>query len=464
MAKLLNHLPTAELQAIDAAYHMHPFTANSALGKKGARIITGADGVTLTDSEGEKILDAMAGLWCVNIGYGRDEIAEVAARQLKQLPYYNTFFQTSTVPAISLAQKIADLTPDDLDHVFFANGGSDANDTNIRIARHYWAAQGKPEKTVIISRKNAYHGSTMGSASLGGMTAMHAQGGLPIADIVHIDQPAWYAEGGEMPPEEFGLERARQLEAKIHELGEDRVAAFIAEPIQGAGGVIIPPQTYWPEIQRICDEHEILLIADEVICGFGRTGNWFGSQTYDIRPDIMTLAKGLSSGYAPIGASVCNAKVAAVMDEVEFAHGYTYSGHPVSCAVAMENLRIMEEEKMVEHVQNVAAPYLKTMWEGLADHPLVGEARILGMFGALAMTPDKASRAAFASEKGTVGGIVRDRCFANNLVMRAVGDQMIISPPLIFSPADIDLLQERVIKSLDEGLKIAKDEGLMKAA
>ena len=464
MKPISNHMPTAELQALDAAHHMHPFTAGAELGAKGARVITQASGVTLTDSEGNRILDAMAGLWCVNIGYGREELAEAASRQMKQLPYYNTFFQTTHVPAIALAARLAELAPGDLNHVFFAGSGSEANDTNIRLVRHYWAAKGEPEKKVIISRWNAYHGSTMGGASLGGMKGMHAQGGLPIPDIAYIDQPHWYAEGGDMSPEEFGLERARQLEAKIAELGEDKVAAFIAEPVQGAGGVIIPPETYWPEIQRICDAHDILLIADEVICGFGRTGNWFGSQTMNIRPHIMTIAKGLSSGYAPIGGSLVCDEVAEVIAAGEFAHGYTYSGHPVCAAVALENLRIIEEEKIIEHVREVAAPYMAEKWAALADHPLVGEARIVGLMGSLALTPDKGARAKFASEAGTVGLHCRDRCFANNLIMRHVGDRMIIAPPLVIQTADIDILFERAVKSLDETFAKIKAEGLYKAA
>ncbi|WP_114965245.1 aspartate aminotransferase family protein [Alkalilacustris brevis] len=464
MTRITNHMPTAALQALDAAHHMHPFTAAAELAAKGARVITRASGVRLTDSEGNEILDGMAGLWCVNIGYGREELAEAAARQMRELPYYNTFFQTTHVPAIALAARIAELAPGDLNHVFFAGSGSEANDTNIRMVRQYWAALGKPEKRVIISRKNAYHGSTMGGASLGGMAAMHSQGGLPIADIVHIDQPHWYAEGSDMTPEDFGRARARQLEEKIAELGEDRIAAFIAEPVQGAGGVIIPPESYWPEIQRICDAHDILLIADEVITGFGRTGNWFGSQTLGIRPDIMTIAKGLSSGYAPIGGSIVSDGVAEVLGRDEFYHGYTYSGHPVSAAVALENLRIMDEERIIEHVRDVAAPHLAAAWASLADHPLVGEARSLGLMASLALSPDKARRAPFAAPAGTVGHICRERCFANNLVMRHVGDRMVIAPPLVITPADIDLLIERARKALDETWAAARDKGLLEAA
>ncbi|OSQ53190.1 aspartate aminotransferase family protein [Marivita geojedonensis] len=463
MVSITNHMPTSELQALDAAHHMHPFTHGSGLAGKGARIITRANGAWLTDSDGNRILDAMAGLWCVNIGYGRKELAQAAARQMEELPYYNTFFQTTHVPAIALSKKLAELAPEGFNHTFFAGSGSEANDTNLRLVRTYWAEKGQPERNIVISRWNAYHGSSVGSGSLGGMKGMHMQGGLPIPDIHHIDQPNWWAEGGDMTPEEFGLERARQLEAAIEELGPERVAAFIAEPIQGAGGVIVPPDTYWPEIQRIVDKYGILLIADEVICGFGRTGNWFGSQTMNIRPHIMTIAKGLSSGYQPIGGSIICDEVAEVINSIEFNHGYTYSGHPVACAVALENLRILDEEKIVEKVATETAPYLKEKFETLTDHPLVGEAKIVGMMGSIALTPDKASRAAFEAEAGTVGFICRERCFSNNLVMRHVGDRMIISPPLVIAKDEIDTLIERAWQSLDECHARLKDEGLMKA-
>ncbi|WP_299586012.1 aspartate aminotransferase family protein [uncultured Tateyamaria sp.] len=464
MATITNHLPTSELQALDAAHHMHPFTAGGELAEKGARVITRAKGVYLNDSEGNEILDGMAGLWCVNIGYGRSELADVAARQMRELPYYNTFFQTTHVPAIALAQKIAELAPGDLNHVFFAGSGSEANDTNIRMVRTYWATKGKPEKSIIISRKNAYHGSSVGSGSLGGMTPMHEQGGMPIPDIVHIDQPNWWSEGGDSTPEDFGLARAQQLEQAILAHGEDRIAAFIAEPIQGAGGVIIPPGTYWPEIQRICDKYDILLIADEVICGFGRTGNWFGSQTLGIKPHIMTIAKGLSSGYQPIGGSIVCDEVAEVIGSGEFNHGYTYSGHPVASAVALENLRILEEEHVLDHVRDVAMPALHEMWHGLADHPLVGETTIVGMMGSLALTPHKDSRAKFAMDAGTAGFMCRERCFANNLIMRHVYDRMVISPPLVITPEDIAELGRRARTALDECYAQLKDGDMLKPA
>ncbi len=459
MNMITNHMPTAELQRLDAAHHFHPFTDKAGLAAKGARVITRGEGVWLTDSEGHRIIDGMAGLWCVNIGYGRKELAAVAARQMEELAYYNTFFQTTHVPAIALAAEIAKLAPGDLNHVFFAGSGSEANDTNIRLVRRYWDVKGKPWRKTIIARWNGYHGSTMGGGSLGGMKPIHAHGGK-IEGIEHIDQPYWWGEGGEMSEDDFGLARARQLEEKILQIGPDNVAAFIGEPVQGAGGVIIPPKTYWPEIQRICDKYGILLIADEVITGFGRTGNWFGSQTFGIKPHIMTIAKGLSSGYAPIGGSIVCDEVAEVVGSAgEFFHGYTYSGHPVAAAVALENLRIMQDEKIVEHVRDVAHPYLKERWEALVDHPMVGEAKLVGLMGSIALTPNKAKRASFP-EAANVGYRTRERCFANDLIMRAVGDRMIIAPPLVITPAEIDVLIERARKSLDEAYKIVRDEGL----
>ncbi len=463
MNMITNHMSTAELQKLDAAHHMHPFTDANGLAAKGARVIKSAKGVFLTDSEGHKIIDGMAGLWCVNIGYGRPELGNVAKRQMDELCYYNTFFQTTHVPAIALAAELAKIAPEGMNHTFFAGSGSEANDTNIRLVRRYWQVKGMPEKRVIIARKNGYHGSTMGGGSLGGMSPIHAHGGK-IDGIVHIDQPDWWSEGGDMTPEDFGLARARALEDAILEIGVDKVAAFIGEPIQGAGGVIVPPSTYWPEIQRICDKYGILLIADEVITGFGRTGNMFGSTTFGIKPHIMTIAKGLSSGYQPIGGSIISDEVFNVVAEGgELFHGYTYSGHPVASAVALENLRIIQEEGIVEHVRDVAHPYLKAKWDALTDHPMVGEAKLVGLMGSIALTPNKEKRAKFASEAGTVGYKTRERCFANNLVMRHVGDRMIIAPPLVITPEEIDILIERAKKSLDEAYKIVKDEGLFVA-
>ena len=440
---------TQQLQDIDGQHHIHPFTDHKALMEKGTRIITRADGVYLWDSDGNKILDGMAGLWCVNVGYGRQELVDAATDQMQELPYYNNFFQTTHPPAIELSKALVDISPSQFNHVFFTNSGSEANDTVVRMVRHFWALEGKPEKTVIISRENAYHGSTVAGSSLGGMKGMHAQGGI-LHDIEHIAQPYWYRSGSEMDPEEFGLKTAQALEIRIKEIGEDRVAAFIAEPVQGAGGVIIPPASYWPEIQRICKKYGILLIADEVICGFGRLGEWFGSEYFDIEADLMPIAKGLSSGYLPIGGLMVGDRVTetVINKGSDFNHGFTYSGHPAACAVALENIRILKDEKIIEKAKNELSPYLQKKWLALGDHPIVGEARGIGMVGALELVKDKNTKTSYPSDQN-VGTICRDFCFNNGLIMRAVGDAMIICPPLVISYSEINELIEKAKLCLD---------------
>lgn len=444
-------LDTAQWQQLDRQHHLHPFTDHKSLHSHGTRVITRAEGVYLWDSEGNRILDGMAGLWCVNIGYGRRELVDAACQQMQELPYYNSFFKTTTPPAIALAKLLAEVSPPQFNHVFYTGSGSECNDTVLRMVRRYWDIKGYANKHVIISRKNAYHGSTVAGASLGGMSGMHAQGGLPIPDIVHIDQPYWYgeAEPGETP-EAFGLRIAGQLETKILELGVDRVAAFIGEPIQGAGGVIIPPSTYWPEIQRICDAYGILLIADEVICGFGRTGKWFGHEHFGFKPDLMCTAKGITSGYLPLGAVMIADRVAEVLvaNGGEFNHGFTYSGHPVCCAVAAENIRILRDEGIIARVETEAGPYFQAKLAELAEHPLVGETRGVGLVGAIELVKDKKNKV-FFEDKGAVGTLCRDFCFANGLIMRAVGDTLIVSPPLTISLAEIDEWQTLARLCLD---------------
>lgn len=449
----INLRSTEDYQAMDAAHHWHPFTDTAELAAKGARVITKAEGVWLTDSEGHRILDGMAGLWCVNVGYGREEIAEAIARQARDLPYYNTFFQSTHPPVAEFAEALCAQAPAHMNRVFFTNSGSESNDTVFRLARVYWDCMGKPEKKHFIGRKNGYHGSTVAAASLGGMNAMHVQSGLPIEGIHHIGQPYWFGEGRDtgMTPEEFGLARARELEAKILAVGADHVAAFIAEPIQGAGGVIIPPESYWPEIQRICREHDILLVADEVICGFGRTGNWWGCETFGIEADLMPIAKGLTSGYVPMGGVFISDRVAGqVMQHAgEFVHGYTYSGHPLACAAGLVNLRIMQEEDLPGRVGREIGPYLKERWLGLEDHPQVGEARLTGLVGALELVRDKSMMERFPTET-SAGSTCRDLSVKNGLVMRAVGDTMIISPPLIITEDECDELVRIVRTTLDD--------------
>ncbi|CDN53270.1 Aminotransferase class-III [Neorhizobium galegae bv. officinalis bv. officinalis str. HAMBI 1141] len=442
--------PLSNLAAIDAAHHLHPFSDMKQLNAKGARVIQRAEGVHIYDSTGKKYLDAFAGLWCVNVGYGRRSIADAAYRQMQELPYYNTFFGTTTEPAALLAQKIASHTAENLKRVFFTNSGSEATDTWFRMARVYWKALGKPEKTLVIARKNAYHGSTVAGASLGGMKLMHEQGNLPIEGVHHINQPYWYAEGGDLTPAKFGLKVARELEAKIDELSEDRVAAFVAEPIQGAGGVIIPPETYWPEIARICKARNILLVSDEVICGFGRLGTWFGHQHFGFEPDLAPIAKGLSSGYLPIGGVLVSDRVADVMVEElgDFYHGFTYSGHPVCAAAALENIRIIEEEGLVERVRDDIGPYFAAAWKSLEDHAVVGQAESTGLIGGLQLAADKSTRRRYA-KPDDIGSLVRNHCVENGLILRATADRMLASPALTISRSEVDEVIEKLRAALD---------------
>lgn len=446
----LRQCKTKDWQIQDSAHFLHPFTDYQFLLRKGSRIITRAEGCYIWDSDGHKFLDAMAGLWCVNIGYGRRELADAAYAQMRELPYYNSFFQCATLPAVELASLLSDLTPPHLNHVFLTGSGSESNDTIVRMVRYYWALKGKPYKKIIIARDNSYHGSTVAGASLSGMKPMHEQGDLPIPGIAHIEQPYHFGISPDMDPAEFGLRAARALEHKIHELGECNVAAFIAEPIQGAGGVIIPPETYWPEINRICAEYDILLVADEVITGFGRLGTWFGSQYYGIEPDLMSIAKGLSSGYQPIGGVMVSDRVADILISRggEFFHGYTYSGHPVAAAVAVANLGILRNEKIIEESCQQVMPYLQQRWRELSDHPLVGEARGIGMVAAIELVQTKSPRKDFLPV-GRAGTLCRDICFDNGLVMRAVRDTMIISPPLVLTCEQVDELIDRVVHCLE---------------
>ncbi len=451
---------TAEWQAADAAHYLHPFTDFKSLANKGSRVITRADNLYLWDSDGHKIFDAMSGLWCVNVGYGQQALVDAATAQLKELPFYNSFFQTATPPAIELAELLAEVSPESFQHVFFSGSGSEGNDTVVRMVRRYWDLHGQPQRQILISRHNAYHGSTMAGASLGGMSDMHAQGGLPIPGIAHIQQPFWFAHGRSMSREDFGLVAAGWLEKKILELGPQNVAAFIGEPVQGAGGVIIPPSTYWPEVQRICDRYGILLVADEVICGFGRTGNWWGSETLGFRPDLMTFAKGVTSGYIPLGGVMVGERVARTLIDQggDFNHGYTYSGHPVACAVGLANIRLIQREGLVERVRTDTGPYLAELFASLADHPLVGEAQTLGLMGALQLVRDKSSGTLFDPSLA-VGMVCRGHCFGNGLIMRAVGDRMIIAPPLVITRGQIDELGQLIRRCLDLTLTDLRTRG-----
>lgn len=456
---------TKAIQAMDSAHFLHPFTDFKDLNSRGARVMTKAEGIYVWDSEGKRVLDAMSGLWCVNAGYGRKELAQAAYDQMMTLPYYNSFFQTTNVPAAKLAAKLAALAPSvgerHFKHVFYSSSGSESNDSNVRMVRRYWDLMGQPQRKIIIGRTNGYHGSTMAGASLGGMSGMHAQGDLPIPNITHIGQPYFFENGKPGESEDaFGIRAAGWLEEKILELGADKVAAFIAEPLQGAGGVIIPPKTYWGEIQRIVDKYGILLISDEVICAFGRLGHWFAYEKFGYKPDLVTFAKAVTSGYIPLGGVMVGNRVADVLIDKggEFNHGYTYSGHPVACAVALANLDIMERENLVGRVREDVGPYLAKKFEEVAAHPLVGVAETCGFVGGLVLVKDKASKQTFDPDL-SVGMVCRGHCFGNGLIMRAVGDRMIIAPPLTMTHAQIDEMVALILHCLDLTLEDVKSRG-----
>jgi putrescine aminotransferase len=441
---------TAQYRALDAAHHIHPFSDMGALNRAGSRVIVRAQGTHLWDSEGNRIIDGMAGLWCVNVGYGRRELADAAFAQMQELPFYNTFFKTTHPRVVELSAQLAQVSPAPFNHFFYCNSGSEANDTAVRIAHRYWATQGQPAKRYVISRTNAYHGSTIAGGTLGGMAYMHEQMPSKMEHVAHIGQPYWFGEGGDMTPEAFGLARARELEAKIAELGAQNVAAFIGEPFQGAGGVIFPPSTYWPEIERICRKHDVLLVADEVIGGFGRTGEWFAHQHFGFAPDLVTMAKGLTSGYVPMGAVGLHERIArAIIENGEFNHGLTYSGHPVACAVALASLAILRDEGVVERVKHDTGPrFQRLLRETLAHHPIVGEIVGTGLVAGIQLAEDPGSRKRFVNG-AEVGTLCRDFCFNGNLVMRASGDRMLLSPPLVVTHDDIDEIVSKAKLALD---------------
>lgn len=439
-----------EWQELDKNHHLHPFTDHKELHEKRSRIISRADGVYIFDVDGNKILDGMSGLWCVNSGYGRQELIDAATEQLQELPYYNSFFQCAHPPVIELSAMLKEVSQPQFNRVFFAGSGSESNDTIVRMVRTYWDLMGQPERHTIISRKNAYHGSTVAAASLGGMKAMHKQSDMPIPGIVHVDQPYWFGSDRTLSPDEFGIAAARSIETKIQELGADKVAAFIGEPIQGAGGVIVPPDSYWPEVQRICDEYGILLISDEVITGFGRLGEWFGADYFSTRPDFMPFAKGVTSGYLPLGGVMVSDRVADVLIDKggEFFHGYTYSGHPASCAVAIANLKLIQRDKLVERIKVDIGPYLQEKWAALAEHPLVGDTRMVGLMGAFEIVKNKKSLQRF-DEDLAAGSVCRDQLMDNGVCMRAVGDTIVCAPPFILSHSEADEMIAATWKALD---------------
>jgi putrescine aminotransferase len=436
---------------LDALHHLHPFTNHKSLRAGTTRVIVRGDGPYIWDSEDKRVLDGMAGLWTCNVGYGRRELAQAAYDQILELPFYNTFFKTTHPPVALLSRRLAAIAPGALNQVFYGSSGSEANDTAIRLIRHYWALKGEPRRRIIISRKNAYHGSTIAAGSMGGMAHVHAHSYPVYEGFRHIMDPCWYGESEEgESPEAFGLRAARALEDEILAVGPENVAAFAAEPVQGAGGVKIPPASYWPEVQRIVDKYGILLLADEVITGFGRLGRWFASEYYGIRPNLLTFAKAATSGYIPLSGVIVDDKIAEALmsHDDDFHHGYTFSGHPVACAVALKNLEIIERERLIQRVNEITGPALVRMLAKFRDHPLVGEVRSVGLLGAIELVADKRNRRRFA-DLGRVGLICRDHFFREGFIMRAVFDTMVMAPPLIWTQTQFDEAEQGIRRALD---------------
>ncbi len=442
---------TRDYQQSDAAHHLHGFVDQKALNAEGPRVMVRGEGVHLWDNDGNRYLDGMSGLWCTNVGYGRKELVDAATRQMKELSYYNMFFHTTHPSVIELSEKLFGLLGGRFSHVVYTNSGSESNEVLIRTVRRFWDVMGKPQKKVLIGRVNGYHGSTVGSASLGGMAFMHEMGDLPIPNITHVDEPYWYGNGGDLSPEDFGRAAALSLERKILELGADRVAAFVAEPFQGAGGMIFPPQGYWQEIERICRKYDVLLCADEVIGGFGRTGEWFAHRYFGFEPDLICIAKGLTSGYVPMGGLIMSRRVGEALVEQGgvYAHGLTYSGHPVAAAVALANLDVLDRGGLVERTKNDTGPYLqKALREAFDDHPLIGEIQGVGAVAAIQFAKDKATRERFPNEaeltwhSRTVG-------FELGVIVRSTNGRLIVAPPLVIDHAQIDELVDKMRQAVD---------------
>jgi len=434
-----------DLKQIDANTILHPSTNANEFAKSGSKIISGGKGIHLHDTDGNKLIDAVAGLWCVNVGYGRQELADAMSKATMELSYYHTFTGMSNVPQIELAERLLQLAPRNMSKVFFASGGSDGNDSLMKIVWYYHNLIGKPEKRKIISRWQAYHGTSIATASLTGLPSFHKDFNLPIDGVIHTESPDYYRHAQENESErEFSVRRARELEELILEQDPETVGAFIAEPIMGAGGVIAPPDGYFEEIQKVTQKYQILFIADEVVCGYGRLGTWWGSEVYKLKPDMITTAKALTSGYFPFSASFITEEIWDVIKQGStkygsFAHGYTYAGHPVGAAVAMANLDIIENEKLVEQSAEVGAYFHQQLNDRFATDSFVGQVRGQGMLAAVQLMQDKDSKR-FFDPKIKIAPQVTAECYRRGLIARPLPsvDSVAFSPPLVTSKKDVD--------------------------
>ncbi|QEX18601.1 aspartate aminotransferase family protein [Hypericibacter terrae] len=463
----MNQIKPNSLAARDIAYHLHGYTNAVRQEQEGSLILTEGKGIYVHDENGKAYIEGMAGLWCASLGFGEERLVDAAIRQMRKLPYYHTFSQKTSSVTVELAEKLIGIAPVPMSKVYFASSGSEANDTVVKMVWYYNNALGRTKKKKIISRQKGYHGVTVASASLTGLPNNHRDFDLPIANILHTDCPHYYRYGQEGESEaQFAQRMADSLEKLILAEGPDTIAAFIAEPVMGAGGVIVPPAGYFDLIQPILRKYDILFIADEVICGFGRTGNMFGSQTFKMKPDIVTVAKALSSAYLPISAVMINEKVYSVLRDNSgkigvFGHGYTYSGNPVCAAVALETLKIYEERNIVDQVRRIAPTFQREM-RRFADHPLVGEVRGVGLIGAIELVKNKQTRESFAPQQG-IAAQTSKFCQELGLITRGMADGMAFCPPLIITEAEIEEMFRRFSKGLDATWAWVREQGLVAA-
>lgn len=459
---------SANALARDIETLIHPYTNLAAFRETGPLILESGKGIYVYDSYGKPYIEGMAGLWCTSLGYGNPELIEAGRKQLSSLAFGHLFGGKSHDPAIELAERLKEISPAPASKIFFTASGSEANDTQIKLAWYYNNARGKPQKKKIISRKRAYHGVTLAAASLTGLPNNHIDFDLPFSWARHLTCPHFYREGLPSETEEAFSERlARELEDMIQREGPDTIAAFIAEPVMGAGGVVVPPKSYFGKIQAVLDQYDILFIVDEVICGFGRTGQMFGSQTFDLRPDSISVAKGLTSAYAPLGAvTVSEEMYQAMLDESRkigtFAHGFTYGGHPLSCAIGAKTLEIYARDNIAGHVRSVA-PIFHTRLKALADHPLVGETRGVGLIAGVELVADKASRGAFDLRQGVAAKVVK-LCEEEGLILRNTADTVAICPPLIIQGGEINTLCDCLERALDRAENWVDEQKLRAAS
>lgn len=437
----------AGLRRLDRAHHLHPFTDHRAMHREGTHVIRSARGSTLVGEDGRELLDGLAGLWCVNVGHGREEILEAVAAQMRAVAFYPSFFNTTTEPAIRLAARIAGVAPGRLQRVLFSNSGSEANETALKLIRGYWKLRGQREKTKVLSRTFAYHGVTLATASLTGLASCTEPFDLPLPGFVHVPGPNHYGTG--KSPAEWGAHCLEETERTIAREGAGTIAAMFAEPVQGAGGVIVPPPGYLAALRELCRRHEILFVADEVITGFGRLGAWFGSVLWELDPDLMTMAKGLTSGYVPLGATVVSDEIADALEAGGYlAHGFTYTGHPVACAAGLATLDVMEREGLVERVRDDVGPRFQAALAHLAGHPAVAEVRGVGLIGALELRrPERGPYAGAAP--GTLGLAAHEIARDEGIIVRGIRDLVALAPPLVITPPELDRLFTSLTQTLN---------------